>query len=145
MNNELKLLAVSCKPIRVNKLSLNVPKTKPLIFRPGRKLNVTVPNIKLNNFSLAQENTVTYLGIEINENLSWNKQIEILPKKFSRTNGILSKLRCYVSKITLTSIYYSLFQSYKLCGSTVWSFTSQKKLEEDFCSSEKIYESLNIF
>ena len=62
MNNELKLLTVSCKPIRANKLSLNVSKTKLLIFLSGRKLNVPVPNVK--------KNPVTYLGIEINENLS---------------------------------------------------------------------------
>ena len=56
-------------------------KTKLLIFRPHRKLNITVPNIMLNNFILTPEKFVTYLGIEIKENLSWNKQIEILVKK----------------------------------------------------------------
>ena len=56
-------------------------KTKLLIFRPHRKLNITVPNITLNNFILTPEKFVTYLGIEIKENLSWNKQIEILVKK----------------------------------------------------------------
>ena len=57
-----------------------------------------VPKIKLNNFILNPVKTVTYLGIEIDENFSWNKQIEILAKKLSRTNGILSKLRYYVFK-----------------------------------------------
>ena len=46
MNNELKLLT---DWLRANKLSLNESKTKLLIFRPHRKLNITVPNIKLNN------------------------------------------------------------------------------------------------
>ena len=71
MNNELKLLT---DWFRANKLSLNESKTKVLIFRPHRKLNITVPNVKLNNFILNPEKTVTYLGIEIDENLSWNKQ-----------------------------------------------------------------------
>ena len=105
MNNELQLLT---DWFRANKISLNESKTKLLIFRPRRKLNITVSNIKLNNFILTPEKSVTYLGIEINENLSWNKQIEIIAKKLSRTNSILSKLRYYVSKKTLTSIYYSL-------------------------------------
>ena len=39
------------------------------------------------------------------------KQIEIIAKKISRARDILSKLRYYVFKKTLTSIYYSLFQS----------------------------------
>ena len=123
---------------------MNESKTKLLIFRPRRKLNVTVPNIKLNNFILTPEKTVTYLGIKIDENLSWNKQIEILAKKLSRTNGILSKLRYYVSKKTLTSIYYSLFQSYIVHGSTVWSFTSQKNMKKIFVFQKKCMRLLTV-
>ena len=62
---------------------------KVLIFRSPKKLNITVPNIKLNNFILSPKKAVTFLGIEINENLSCNKEIEILAKKISRRNGIL--------------------------------------------------------
>ena len=100
MNNELQLLT---DWLRANKISLNESKTKLLIFRPRRKLNITVPNIKLNNFTLTPEKTITYLRTEIDENLSWNKKIEILAEKLSRTNCILSKLRYYVSKKTLKS------------------------------------------
>ena len=40
---------------------------------------ITVPNIKLNNFILTPEKTaIRYLRIEIDENLSRNKEIEIL-------------------------------------------------------------------
>ena len=124
---ELKLLT---NWLRATKLSFNESKTNLLIFRPFRILNITVPNIKLNIFILTSEKTVTYLDIEIDENLSWNKQTEILAKKLSKTNGILSKLRYYVSKNTLTSIYYSVFQSYIVYGSTVWSFTSQKNTKK---------------
>ena len=123
MNNELKLLT---DWLRAKKLPLNESKTKLLIFRPHRKLNITVPSIKLNNFILTPEKNGNCRGIEIDENLSWNKQIEIVVKKLSRTNSILSKLRYYVSKKTLTSIYYSLFQLYIVYSSTVWSFKSQK-------------------
>ena len=56
MNNELKLLT---DWLRAKKLSLNESKTKLLIFRPRGKLNITVPNIKLNNFILTPEKTVT--------------------------------------------------------------------------------------
>ena len=88
MNNEIKLRT---DWLRANKLSLNESKTKFLIFRPCRKLNMTVPNIKLNNFILTPWKTVTFLGIEIDENLSWNNQIEILAKKLSRTNGFCQR------------------------------------------------------
>ena len=102
MNNELKLLTGW---LRADKLSLNESKTKILIFRPRRKLNITVPKIKLNSFILTPEKSITHLGIEVYENLSWNKQIELLANKLSRANGILSKLTYYVFQKTLISIY----------------------------------------
>ena len=63
MNNELKLLT---DWLRANNISFNEFKTKVLIFRPHIQLNITVPNIKLNNFILTPEKTFTYVGIEIN-------------------------------------------------------------------------------
>ena len=89
MSNGLKLLT---DWLRANTLSLDESKIKLLLIRPPRKQNITILNVKLNKFILTPEKTVTYLGIEIDENLSWNKQVEILAQKLSRTNGILSKL-----------------------------------------------------
>ena len=68
MNNEIKLLT---NWLRANKLSFTESKIKLLIFGPRRKLNITVPNITLTNFTSNREKTVTYFGIEIDESLSW--------------------------------------------------------------------------
>ena len=91
-------------------------------------------NIKLNGHLLTLAKSVTYqsLDIEIDETLSWNKQIEVLAKKQSRTNGVLSKVRYYVPMETLISIYCSLFQSYVLYGSTIWCHTFQKDIMKVF-------------
>ena len=67
MNNELKLVTLWLK---TNELSLIESKIKFLIFRLPKKLIITVPHIKLNNFILTTEKIVFCLGIEINENLS---------------------------------------------------------------------------
>ena len=48
MNNEVKLLT---DWVRANEVSLNESKTTLSIFRPCRKLNITLPNLKLNNFT----------------------------------------------------------------------------------------------
>ena len=82
MNHKLKLLT---DWLRANKLSLNESKTKLLIFRPRRKLNITVLNIKLNNFSLTPEKTVLYLGIEIEEAHGTNKQKFLLKNLVGQT------------------------------------------------------------
>ena len=116
INSELKLVT---DWLIANKLSLNESKTK-LLFRPINQLNLTSSNIKLNGHLRTLAKSVTYLGIEIDETLSWNNQTEVLAKKLNRTNGILSKLRYDIPMGTLISIYHSLFQVYILYGSTFY-------------------------
>ena len=129
INSELKLVT---DWLRVNKLSPNESKTKLskllllgllinliISFRLINKLNLTLPNIKLNEYFVTLAKSVMYFGVEIDETLSWNNQIDVLAKKLSKTNEILFKPRYYIPTETLTSVYYSLFQSYILCGSTI--------------------------
>ena len=85
-----------------------------LLFRPINKLYVTLSNVRLNEHLLTLAKSVTYFGIEIEENLSWNNQIEVLAKRLSRTNGILSKLRYYIPTETLTSIWFNNLMLYIL-------------------------------
>ena len=128
MNNELKLLTGW---LRADK--------------PSRKLNITVPNIKLNNFIFTPEKYITYVGIEIYENLSWNRQIEMLANKLSRTNGILSKLRYYVFS---KNYNFNLLESFSIFYS-IWLYSLalrvSNKYEEGFCSPEKMDKTFNIF
>ena len=55
-------------------------------------------------------------------------QVKELSEKLSRANGIFSKLRHYVPKTTMLSVYYALFYSHLTYGSLVWSLTSQKSI-----------------
>ena len=70
-----------------------------------------------------------YLGLHLDKYLSWDVQINQLSKKISRANGILSKLRHFVTKQTLISVYYSLFYSHLLYGCPVWSLTKKENLD----------------
>ena len=56
-------------------------------------------------------------------------KLRFFQKKLSRTNRTLSKLRYYIPTETLTSIYYSPFQSFSLYGSTIWCHISQKNMK----------------
>ena len=67
-------------------------------------------NIQLNEYLLTLAKSITYYGVEIEETFSWNNQMKVPAKKFSRSYEILSKLSYYIPTETLTSIYYSLFK-----------------------------------
>ena len=74
-----------------------------------------------------------YLGVTIDEHLTWTEHINNLSLKLCQTNGILSKLRHYVPQKNCISIYYALFYSHILHGCLVWQYTSKtnrSKLEK---------------
>ena len=57
------------------------PKTQLLLFCFARQHHNPIPNTNLKKFVLETVKSVAYLGIEIDETLSWNKQTENLCKK----------------------------------------------------------------
>ena len=69
-----------------------------------------------------------FLIYEIHEFLSWDAHVKELCKKLAQTNGILSTLRYFVPQTTCISVYFSLFSSFVLYGSSAWQFTSKTNL-----------------
>ena len=127
LNHDLKLCT---KWLNANRLSLNIDKTKLLIFHPKKKKLVYKDiSIKLNKTKLNPADKVKYLGIFLDKNLSWDYQVTQLSKKLSCANGVLYKLRKYIPKWTITSVYYSIFYSHLIYACHVWSLTTQKNLD----------------
>ena len=68
--------------IETNKLSLNIKKSKFMIFSTIRKQFHYIPNIKLDGSSLEQSEFFKYLGV-LDRNLSWKFHINVICKKRS--------------------------------------------------------------
>ena len=64
---------------------------------------------KLNGKRLYTTNSVKYLGIKIDENLDWHQQINNVAIELKRANGMLSKVRYFLDKKTLKSIYHAIY------------------------------------
>ena len=58
--------------------------------------------------------SVKYLGIQIDERLTWKQQINHVALKLNKANAMLSKLRHVLDVKTLRSVYYVIFESH-LC------------------------------
>ena len=127
-NHELKMLI---EWLRCNKLSLNESKSEMILFRSKRKICDTSRfSLKLNNFKLKPVSNIKYLGLFIDENLNWDLHLEKPAQKLSQCNGIISKLRHFLTARLCVSIYYSIFYSHLLYGSIVWQFTSKKNIDK---------------
>ena len=81
VNNELAKIDIWLK---VNKLSLNLTKTNFTIFHPRqKKVNVNVP-LTLENTVIKQVTETKFLGVLIDQHLSWKPHIDSSQKKFRK-------------------------------------------------------------
>ena len=67
-------------------------------------------NVSINH-NKTEKNYVKYLGVYIDNKLTWKIQIEHLSSKLSKACSMICKLRHYVPLSTLKLIYYLLFHS----------------------------------
>ena len=81
-----------------------------IIFNTEQKKTTRKINIKINNEQIQEKEYTKYLGIRIDKHLNWSQHIHHVNLKLSRGIGILAKLRHFVSKKTLKSLYYSFIQ-----------------------------------
>ena len=92
-----------------NKLSLNKKKSNFIIFLPkGKTYNTDNVKININGNEIKQVNCTTFLGLYIDEHLSWaqHKSIDYLSKKIARNVGILRKLKHFLPVYIMNTLYY---------------------------------------
>ena len=85
-----------------NKLSLNVEKTKYILFHKcidQEDIPLKLPLLKLNSNIIEGENSLKFLGVILNEHLTWKKHIQLIENKFSKNVGVLYKASKLINKL----------------------------------------------
>ena len=111
--------------VKHNKLSLNVKKTKFMIFpyRQRKKDNL-IPNLKINAEPIDWVTEFNFLGLTIDEQLSWSPHIQKISNKISRTLGIMNRLKRFMPENLLRLIYNSLILPYFQYSLLTWGLKS---------------------
>ena len=78
----------------------------------------------MRNVRLKRVRCVKYLGVYLDEMVTWTDHIEYLSAKLSQSAGIFSKLRHYLNMKTLIQMYHSLFNSRLQYAILCWGSTS---------------------
>ena len=76
--------------------------------------------IKIFGKRLYLTESVKYLGVKIDTNLSWQYHVNDLSIKVNRANALLFKMRKHVSLKILRSIYFAIFDSHLSYCCLVW-------------------------
>ena len=110
----------------VNKLSLNVSKTNYMIFCKKRipsDLKVCINSIDIDRVTQSK-----FLGVTVDEKLSWKEHIHRVNNKLCKSLAIMYKAKCKLNEKALQSIYYALFYPYMNYCLEVWGITNSSKL-----------------
>ena len=94
-----------------NKLSLNVSKTKFMVFHTHNR-SVSYPDLQINGNKIERVTEFNFLGLVLQSNLSWNKHINHISLKVSKAIGIIYRLKSVYPLAVLLTLYNTLVLSY---------------------------------
>ena len=92
-----------------------------VIFKSKQKKFEGDLKIKLCGKRLYPTESLKYLGVKIDTNFIWQYHVNDLSIKLSKANGLLFKMRKYVSFKKLRSIYFAIFDPYLSYCCLVWA------------------------
>lgn len=106
---------------RLNVLSINASKTNYMIIKSPYAITPSpIVPLTINDTQIKLVVNTKYLGLHIDENLSWKHHIHTLAKEISRPIGIIHKLKYRLKKPTLKLVYHSLIHSKLSYMINVW-------------------------
>jgi hypothetical protein len=124
---------------KANKLSVNASKTNYMVMGTPRMTSIDKSDdctlqrnidIILENTSLQRVTSTKFLGVLIDENLTWKNHIGGISKTISRNIGIINKLKFFMPEHILRTLYYTLVLPYLNYGILIWGDTCKTYLEK---------------
>ena len=112
-----------------NKLTLNISKSKFMLTLNKTKTAPKPFSVKINGEKLEQCDSYKYLGVFIDQNLTWKPHVDYISSKIAKACGCLSKLRHYLHIDTLIGVYYALIHSYLRYGIMSWGKATKTVLD----------------
>lgn len=114
--------------LKYNLLTVNTSKTSYMVFSAKNKPIADFPSLSINNMAIHRSNYEKYLGLWIDEKLTWKHHIEHVASKLSSFLGALYKVASYIPNGTRTTIYNSLVKSHLEYLIEIWGSAAKSNL-----------------
>ena len=106
LNSELEKVS---NWLMANELTVNIRTTNYVIFKVRQKqLPSVFFNIRINNETIERRTHSKFLGVYADENLNWEEHVNLIANKISKSIGIITKARVYLSMALLRTLYFAL-------------------------------------
>ena len=116
--------------LSLNKLTLNVQKTKFMVFHPYQKyITGLIPMLEINDVEIERFSSFKCLGILFDENMSWKCHTGMISNKLSKYMGILNKLKHYFPPYILRILYFIMVNAHLNSGILVWGFVPKRLIK----------------
>ena len=105
INSEMNMLT---EWFKCNKLSLNAKESSVMIFQPRQKRETLDFSISLNSTHINRVKEVVFLGVVLDEHVTWKPHISRIANKVSKAIGYSASHVFFISKFSLRTLNYSL-------------------------------------
>ena len=140
LNLEMNKLSIWFK---ANKLSLNLKKTKFMVFKPRQKHSICNIQISIDNQNIVEVKETNFLGVILDENLNWKSEISHVASKVAKSIGIISRCSFFLPKSSLRMLYFSLIYPYFYYCNIVWASTYKTNLRRLVILQKRIIRIIN--
>jgi hypothetical protein len=106
-----------------NLLTINFLKTHCMHFKTKNTVS-TETILACNNNVITEVSQIKFLGLTIDDTLSWNLHIDNVMKRLTSVCYMIRAVKPYMSFSSLIMIYYSLFHSVLAYGILFWGISS---------------------
>ena len=109
-----------------NRLKLNVDKTCCMLFKPKNKqINSNELDIVINDIRIPYVHSTKFLGVTIDDRLTWKDHINDIACKVARTSGVMNRLKHILPQNILFNLYNTMVLPYFNYCNIVWGKCAQ--------------------
>ena len=108
--------------LSLNKLTMNLTKTKYITYTLSNRNTKPSGDLKiiLNGTDIERVDEYKFLGIYVDEHLTWKPHMNKILSKIRRNLGVVRKISCFMNRKTLIQLFHSLIMSHIRYGIIVW-------------------------
>ena len=138
VNNELNLLndwAIQ------NRLTINTDKTEYILFS-NRLANIDDIQLKIGQDKLTLTTNYKFLGIDLDNKLKFNNHIKSVVSKVAKSNGILYRIRKFLSIEARIHFYYAFVYPYLSYNVSIWGNSNEITLKPLIIAQKRVIRCL---
>ena len=125
-----------------NRLSLNVSKTKYMLFSRSHPVQRDETVFKMSDTIIKPIHCIKFLGRCIDERLDWQEHINACRKKLTSVLYAINKVNHFLPVASLKLIYYTLVYPYLMYGIILWGSTYKVHTTKLFIMQKQIVHAI---